>query len=275
MNRRNFLTKSSLALFATAGLPKGRKKKSPTTASTFKSKLLPGTADQVEYEMLIDNFAISVLSNPSVAEKTIVIRAKHYGTDLKTPDKSVEINHMIESSTEVTEGTDKIWVVKTKYDKFVSGDDKMAKQFPKDMVLKGKTYNYFNLMGKKDKVIAKVEYVSPPSTDYGDDDDCFLTTACVRHKQLADDCDELMTLRFLRDTYMINDFEAALLVKNYKIVGPKLIQAINQFENKTEVYNYIYDQLVMPSVKMIKKNEYAEATAYYKDFVEGMSNKYL
>jgi hypothetical protein len=74
---------------------------------------------------------------------------------------------------------------------------------------------------------------------------------------------------------MKQNTEGIALAKDYKVIGPQIVKAINELENKADIYNYMYDHLVDPSVKLIKEKHYAEAMAYYKDFVEGLKKEYL
>ncbi|MGG9971665.1 hypothetical protein ACQ33O_07705 [Ferruginibacter sp. SUN002] len=275
MNRRNFLSKSSLALLAAAGLPKAIAKQA-NTKIIYKSYLKPNVADQTGYELQLDHLGFTYLSTAKDDEKIVVVKINHYNTtDLTKPDKTAEFNYIVQTASESQIDGKLTWTITTKFDKLVSGDNQLGKKLSKEMKLTGIKYNWFKIHDRKGNEVANLSYYSTPST--GDDDygDCFLTTACVQHRQLADDCDELNTLRFLRDNYMKQDTEGALLVADYKTIGPKIIDTINGFDNKAEIYNYMFEHLVEPSVKMIKEKRYAEATAYYKDFVVGLTKKYL
>ena len=132
---------------------------------------------------------------------------------------------------------------------------------------------YAKVLGKKDAELLIIPY--PKTTSDDDDMGCFLTTACVHHKKLTDDCKELNTLRDLRDNFMMTNEEGREIVRNYKQIGPRLIQSINSFENREEIYEYMYQQLVLPSVKMVEEGKKAQAVEYYQDFVNGLTAKYL
>lgn len=271
MNRKQFLTKSSLAMLAAAGLPKAVFSK-PNSIETYKTELKPGVEKQLYYELLIDHLGVSYFSSAKPEEKIITLKTAYFETaDFTKQTKSAEFKYIMQECTKPDSNED-IWKIKTKLDKKVSGDLLLPKDFPKDMILSGKPYTYYDILGKKEQLLIHMPYSAGNSSDY---DGCFLTTACVEHKQLADDCDELNTLRFLRDNYMKQDKEGAVLAANYKIIGPKIVQTINGFDNRKDIYNYMYDHLVLPSVKMIKAKQYAEATNYYKNFVEGLIKQYL
>ena len=105
--------------------------------------------------------------------------------------------------------------------------------------------------------------------------DCFLTTACVFHKNLPDNCHELNTLRILREKVMLPNPQYATLIEDYKIVAPKMLLNINSASNKSEVLDYIYSNLVLPSVSLVEAGKNEEAIDHYTLFVEEMKNLYL
>ena len=272
MNRRHFISKSSLAILAAAGLPKAIFSK-PNAIETYKTELKPGIAKQLYYELQIEHLGFRYFATAKPEEKLTTLKVAYYETtDITKPTKEAVFNYVMQESIEQTDGTFKI---KAKFDKKVSGDYTLPKEFSKNISLLGNAYSYFKIIDKKEAVLVNMVYYTPPASSGDEYDGCFLTTACVQHKQLADDCDELNTLRFLRDTYMKQDAEGIVLANDYKIIGPKIVKAINRFDNKAEIYNYMFDNLVEPSVKLIKAKRYAEATAYYKDFVVGLTKKYL
>lgn len=97
--------------------------------------------------------------------------------------------------------------------------------------------------------------------------DCFLTTACVEHKGLADDGVELNTLRAFREEYMRPTAEGQALLERYYIDGPAILKAVEQQANPAEYYEHMYQHLVRPSLALIAHNHKAEAMAYYRDYV--------
>ncbi|MBD1434553.1 hypothetical protein H8B06_17140 [Sphingobacterium sp. DN00404] len=113
------------------------------------------------------------------------------------------------------------------------------------------------------------------TTTDSDDLDCFLTSACVFHKGLADDCYELQTLRQLRETAMRPIPEYDELISEYELIAPAMLKNIYRADNKHEILDCIYDQLVIPSILLIERNKPAEAIAYYANFVEMMKKEYL
>lgn len=113
------------------------------------------------------------------------------------------------------------------------------------------------------------------SKDEFEDMDCFLTSACVHHKGLADDCMELTQLRHLRETYMRHDKVFQPLLDEYQVIAPKMLQKINRAANKEEVLDCIYHQLIQPSLSHIQSNEPLKAIEHYYQFVTLMKKEYL
>ena len=59
------------------------------------------------------------------------------------------------------------------------------------------------------------------------DDDCFITTACVHHYKLSDDCYQLTTLRYFRDNYVKKLPNGDKLIARYYSLAPKLVVLLN------------------------------------------------
>lgn len=103
-------------------------------------------------------------------------------------------------------------------------------------------------------------------------DDCFLTSACTFSKQLPDNCYELETLRTFRDEYMKSFESGNKLVEEYYHIAPAIVKKINQMPNKKEIYEYMYQTLVMPSIAYIESGEKETAMEYYREYTEALNN---
>ncbi|MGH3855690.1 MAG: CFI-box-CTERM domain-containing protein [Pseudonocardiaceae bacterium] len=86
---------------------------------------------------------------------------------------------------------------------------------------------------RRDQVIQKIgsDWSSPQRPGF-----CFITTACVVSRGLADDCEELTVLRKLRDGYLSRLTGGPALVSHYYRVAPAIVSALDQREDKAEVY---------------------------------------
>jgi len=104
---------------------------------------------------------------------------------------------------------------------------------------------------------------------------CYLTTACVTYKGLPDNCEELTILREFRDKYLKSFKAGRKDIKEYYRVAPEIVKAISARENAKEIWEDIYNNLVVKSIELIKAKKYSEAHYYYKDFSEKLFNRYV
>ncbi|MES2431210.1 MAG: hypothetical protein V4556_09740 [Bacteroidota bacterium] len=276
MNRRSFLTKSSVAMVAAAGLPKAIFANDQAASTTvYKTKLESGIVNQTYYELTVDHLAVQNLATAADDQKKIILKVAYFETaDFTTPTKGAEFIYTIKESVKTsTEGT--TWKIKTKFDKRISGDYKLPKDFPKNITFEGKPYAYFKILNKKEEMLVEIPYPTTSSSGSGSGSGCFLTTACVENKQLADDCNELTALRFLRDEYMKNNAADSALITDYKIYGPAIVAAIDKCDNKNEIYDFMYANMIQPSVTLVKEEKFEAAVEYYKIFVKALAEKYL
>lgn len=94
-----------------------------------------------------------------------------------------------------------------------------------------------------------------------------MTTACVEWKGLPDDCEELQILRKYRDTYMKSFEDGKKDVAQYYEIAPNIVGHIANRPDKDKILEWIYTELVVPCVELIKEGKYAEAHWHYKTYV--------
>lgn len=104
--------------------------------------------------------------------------------------------------------------------------------------------------------------------------ECFLTTACIRHKHLPDHCEELQLLRSFRDHYMRSSATGIRLVNDYYLLGPQLVSAIEKDKEKASTYRYIYG-CIQKACDKILRNKNQGAQNVYTKMVHQLSKKYL
>ncbi|MEM8722550.1 MAG: CFI-box-CTERM domain-containing protein [Cyanobacteria bacterium P01_G01_bin.39] len=68
---------------------------------------------------------------------------------------------------------------------------------------------------------------------------CFLTTACVKHTGLPDDCFELQILRNFRDDYLASTAEGQALIEQYYKEAPIIVDFINSDQQRELILNGI------------------------------------
>lgn len=101
---------------------------------------------------------------------------------------------------------------------------------------------------------------------------CYLTTACVRHMGLCDDCKELTLLRKFRDEYMMRTEEGKSKVETYYNTAPGIVEAIDRRDDKCELYNDIYKNIQL-CVELIEKGEYEKVAELYTKMVVDLNEK--
>jgi len=103
---------------------------------------------------------------------------------------------------------------------------------------------------------------------------CYLTTACVGHKGLADNCYELETLRKFRDGYMAALPQGKADIQEYYEKAPIIVEAIDMSADKETEYESIYADVIKPCVEMIDNGNNEGAYKLYKDMVRRLEKKY-
>lgn len=98
------------------------------------------------------------------------------------------------------------------------------------------------------------------------DDGCFLTTACVRARGLPDDCEELTILRQYRDTSLKNRNGGETDIREYYKLAPTIVDRVNQKSDAKEIWNAVYENMILPCIEMIRQNRMESAYELYKSY---------
>lgn len=97
---------------------------------------------------------------------------------------------------------------------------------------------------------------------------CFLTTACVEHKGLPDDCHELTTMRRFRDEWLVDQPSGREEVAEYYAVAPCIVAHINARSDAGEVWEKLYQEYIQPCVAAVDAGEFERAHGVYRTMVE-------
>lgn len=92
---------------------------------------------------------------------------------------------------------------------------------------------------------------------------CFITTAVCLSRDLPDDCYELNILRAFRDNHLKYNRDFAYLINIYYEIAPKIVREIDKSPNRNAIYNELYDNYIIKSIKSIENNDYKSATDIY------------
>jgi hypothetical protein len=102
-----------------------------------------------------------------------------------------------------------------------------------------------------------------------EEDNCFITTACVRHYNLPDNCHQLQTLRSFRDNYLRLQKNGNELIQQYYSNAPSLVKKLNRHPNKDTLFKKIFHQINVACV-LIEKKENAKAKKLYVKIVSNL-----
>lgn len=103
---------------------------------------------------------------------------------------------------------------------------------------------------------------------------CYLTSACVYAKGLPDDCYELQTLRFFRDSWLNRTETGRNEIKKYYDIAPRIVSRINETDDKKNTYEMIYEKMVKPCVRFIEQKQYQETLELYRNMTLLLEEKY-
>lgn len=104
---------------------------------------------------------------------------------------------------------------------------------------------------------------------------CFITTACVEHQGLADDCMELTTLRKYRDVFVQEDDAFRSKVLEYYRKAPLIIQQIDKTADRDVIYDDLYHEMIQPCVSLLNAGKMEEAKSLYLNCYEDLVKSYL
>lgn len=111
--------------------------------------------------------------------------------------------------------------------------------------------------------------------DSDDKSSCFLTTACIRAKNLPNNCYELNLLRGFRDKYVMFLPDGPELVREYYDMAPRIVDEIEKEDERDRVYESLFNNLVKKTINSIERGRFEEALRIYKEKVEELKCEYL
>jgi hypothetical protein len=110
--------------------------------------------------------------------------------------------------------------------------------------------------------------------NYESDSFCYLTTACVKSKNLPDNCLELEVLRGFRDKILMKDSRGKKAVKEYYKIAPEIVQAVENQENAQRIWNEVYGD-IKHAVLLVLSGNHNEAFDHYKQMTLRLKKNYL
>lgn len=126
-----------------------------------------------------------------------------------------------------------------------------------------------------EKYCKNYDYCDCPIYKGNDTSGCYLTSACVEAKGLPDNCRELTVLREFRDGYMRNTVKGPESICEYYHIAPMIVEKIKQLPNALEIFETIYNELVIPCVTLIDAERNEEAYEIYRNYTRFLQKKYV
>jgi hypothetical protein len=102
---------------------------------------------------------------------------------------------------------------------------------------------------------------------------CFLTTACVQHAGLPDDCEELTVMRAFRDGYLSRFEEGRLLIEQYYRIAPRIVERIRRAPDRRRTLGWILRE-VRASARAVGRGESEAAIVRYAAMVLRLQQRY-
>jgi hypothetical protein len=101
---------------------------------------------------------------------------------------------------------------------------------------------------------------------------CFLTTACVTARGLGDNCRELAALRAFRDDRLGKTPDGQRLIAQYYASAPDLVRAVQQRSDANQIWDWVYHEMVMPTVHLVELGRDSEAISTYSRAFEALQH---
>jgi hypothetical protein len=106
-----------------------------------------------------------------------------------------------------------------------------------------------------------------------EEDRCLLTTVCIKHAGLSDDCPELQIMRSFRDKYIRSLPDGSKLIEEYYQIAPLIVERIKSEGSADIVFNNLLKTL-RNIVELIRAGRNSEALFLCKQEFEKLRNKY-
>lgn len=110
--------------------------------------------------------------------------------------------------------------------------------------------------------------------NHSDNSSCYITTACVETKGLPDNCFELESLRNFREVFLLKSKDGLEAVKRYYKIAPEIVKNIYTDEHFKDVYNDLYQKLVLGSLQFIARGRNYEAFKNYEKITLDLEQRY-
>jgi hypothetical protein len=101
---------------------------------------------------------------------------------------------------------------------------------------------------------------------------CYLTTVCVDHMGLPDNCYELQVLRKFRDNYLVHSDGGETIVQEYYKMAPIVVKRLQEQKESDAILTAMYQDLVLHCVGLIEEQKLEEAKDFYLNYSLTLQN---
>lgn len=98
------------------------------------------------------------------------------------------------------------------------------------------------------------------------DEDCFVTTACIKYYGLRENCYQLQTLRKFRDNYLMKSVNNRILVQNYYFIAPQLVHLLEIDKKRKSLFKFIFRE-IEEACAAIEKRQFHKAKLIYHNTI--------
>ncbi|WP_102272119.1 tetratricopeptide repeat protein [Cytobacillus massiliigabonensis] len=104
---------------------------------------------------------------------------------------------------------------------------------------------------------------------------CFLTTATCKAMGKEDDCEEILSFKAFRDSWLINEGDGVSLIKEYYKIAPLIVDQIENSSAPLDVYTSIWNTYIQKGYDYLLQQEFEKAKDLYIAMVLELKRRYL
>jgi len=103
---------------------------------------------------------------------------------------------------------------------------------------------------------------------------CFITSAVCFSSGKPDDCEELMTMRSFRDSWLMKQPYGEKEINDYYAIAPTICTNINKTGRAKDIYHELYHSFILPCVSSYQGGNSVQCYNFYKKMISLLKKKY-
>lgn len=104
---------------------------------------------------------------------------------------------------------------------------------------------------------------------------CFITSAVCNSFGKPDDCYELKTFRYFRDSWLMFQIDGPQLINEYYQLAPKIVNSIDTYKTSQTIYRNIWKNYLKHCLCLIEQKEYQKCKEMYVRMVLDLKHRFL